>query len=367
MLEHADRNDPVERARRRSDNRSARTSHGRRRPRLRRAARATLSCSSDSVIAEHVDARDLVQIKRHPAPAAADVEHALAGLEVELGGDMRLLVGLRLLEAVGRIGEVSAAVLQVVVEEERVEVVADVVMVGDVAARLAQPGCAGTATLELAGLALAQSLAARRPPPTAWRRRPVRADRGSSRPRRSAGRPCRLRRARRRGLRTMSKQRLAVGEADGDLLAAARSVAFARLPSGSTTVMLPRSAASLSTSRADQRHRNPPSCGSRTSPLPLRRSLQLAAGGVDVAAARRAHRRRNARFEDDVAERPDPLVGRTFVGRAGPRVERDQIDLGRQAYWRISRTSSRASSSLSFLSFSITYSNVMRRALFAPG
>ena len=36
-------------------------------------------------------------------------------------------------------------------------------------------------------------------------------------------------------------------------------------------------------------------------------------------------------------------------------------------YWRISRTSSRASASLSFLSLSITYSKVMRRALETPG
>ena len=36
-------------------------------------------------------------------------------------------------------------------------------------------------------------------------------------------------------------------------------------------------------------------------------------------------------------------------------------------YWRISRTSSRAGSSLSFFPLSITYSKVMRRALFAPG
>ena len=74
--------------------------------------------------AEHVDAGDLVQIERHPAPAAADVEHALAGLERELGGDMRLLVRLRLLEAVGGVGEISAAVLPVVVEEEFVQLVA---------------------------------------------------------------------------------------------------------------------------------------------------------------------------------------------------------------------------------------------------
>ena len=74
--------------------------------------------------AEHVDAGDLVQIQRHPAPAAADVEHALPGLQRELGGDMRLLVGLRLLEAVAGIGEIGAAVLLVGVEEEVVQLVA---------------------------------------------------------------------------------------------------------------------------------------------------------------------------------------------------------------------------------------------------
>ena len=36
--------------------------------------------------------------------------------------------------------------------------------------------------------------------------------------------------------------------------------------------------------------------------LLFRRRLQLAAGGIDVAAARRAHRRGDARLEDDVAE-----------------------------------------------------------------
>ena len=72
---------------------------------------------------EHVDPGDLVEVERHPAPAAADVEHPLARLERELGGDVRLLVGLRLLEAVGGVGEISAAILAVGVEEEIVELV----------------------------------------------------------------------------------------------------------------------------------------------------------------------------------------------------------------------------------------------------
>src|SRR4029079_14573362 len=64
--------------------------------------------------------------------------------------------------------------------------------------------------------------------------------------------------------------------------------------------------------------------------LPFRRSLQLPAGGVDIAAAGGAHGRRDAAFEYDVAERPDPLGLGAFVGCAGPGIERDQVDLGRQ-------------------------------------
>ena len=64
---------------------------------------------------------------------------------------------------------------------------------------------------------------------------------------------------------------------------------------------------------------------------PDARRFELAAGGEDVAAARGAHRRRIAGGEDDVGERRDRRVRRAFVGRAGPRVERDQIDLGGNA------------------------------------
>ena len=52
--------------------------------------------------AEHVHVGDAVEVERHAAPAAADVEHLLSGLQVELGGDVRLLVLLRLLEGVRR-------------------------------------------------------------------------------------------------------------------------------------------------------------------------------------------------------------------------------------------------------------------------
>src|SRR3546814_20853677 len=78
------------------------------------------------------DVGDAVEIKRHAAPAAAYVQHALTRLQVELGGDVGLLVGLRLIEAVGRIGEISAAILPVGVEEEIVEPVRQIVMMGNV-------------------------------------------------------------------------------------------------------------------------------------------------------------------------------------------------------------------------------------------
>src|SRR3569623_2013215 len=64
--------------------------------------------------------------------------------------------------------------------------------------------------------------------------------------------------------------------------------------------------------------------------LPLRRGLQLPARRVDVAPARGADRGGDAGFEDDVREGAHALRGRGVVRRAGPGVERDQIDLGGQ-------------------------------------
>src|SRR5437660_9763486 len=51
---------------------------------------------------------------------------------------------------------------------------------------------------------------------------------------------------------------------------------------------------------------------------PDARRFELAAGGEDVAAAGRAHRRRIAGVEHDVGERLDRRVRRAFVRRAGP-------------------------------------------------
>ena len=89
--------------------------------------------------AEHVDIVMAVQIEREPAPAAADVEHLHAGLQVQLGGDMRFLVELRLLEAVLGIAEIGAGILAVLVEEQLVEAAGEVVGMLGVAPRAAPP------------------------------------------------------------------------------------------------------------------------------------------------------------------------------------------------------------------------------------
>src|SRR5688572_4729393 len=83
----------------------------------------------------------------------------LSRLQRELGRDVRLLVELRLLETVIRVGEVRAAVLQIVVEEEAIKIVADVVMVGDIPASPLRDILRAEKRLEWT-LALAERLAA---------------------------------------------------------------------------------------------------------------------------------------------------------------------------------------------------------------
>ena len=63
--------------------------------------------------AQHFGARDLVEEARHAAPAAADVEDFLAGLEVQFRRDMGEFRLLRRLEAGLRRFEIGAAVLAV--------------------------------------------------------------------------------------------------------------------------------------------------------------------------------------------------------------------------------------------------------------
>ena len=78
----------------------------------------------------------LREVDRHAAPAAADVEHALAGLQVKLGGDMAKLVLLGFLDRVRGRAEIGAGIIHAAVEEEAVELIRQVVVMRHIALRL---------------------------------------------------------------------------------------------------------------------------------------------------------------------------------------------------------------------------------------
>ena len=77
------------------------------------------------------DAIVLGGMDQHRAPAAADVEQPVARLQPELAADMVELVCLRLVDAIGEIREVAAAVDHALVEEEPVEGVRNIVVMLD--------------------------------------------------------------------------------------------------------------------------------------------------------------------------------------------------------------------------------------------
>src|SRR3546814_6392703 len=56
-------------------------------------------------------------------------------------------------------------------------------------------------------------------------------------------------------------------------------------------------------------------------------SSDVCSSDLDVAPARGADRGGDTGLENQVAERAHSLGRRAFIGRAGPGVERDQIDL----------------------------------------
>src|SRR3546814_2146942 len=60
-------------------------------------------------------------------------------------------------------------------------------------------------------------------------------------------------------------------------------------------------------------------------------SSDVCSSDLDVAPARGADRGGDTGLENQVAERAHSLGRRAFIGRAGPGVERDQIDLCGQA------------------------------------
>ena len=76
-----------------------------------------------------VDAALASGVHRHAAPAAADVEVPVAGLEVHFLEDEAELVFLRLVEGGVRGGVVGAGVGHRIAQEELVEIIANVIMI----------------------------------------------------------------------------------------------------------------------------------------------------------------------------------------------------------------------------------------------
>ncbi len=72
------------------------------------------------------------QLKRQAAPATSYIEHAGAGLQTQLRGDVTLLLGLGQFKTFVAILEIGAGVLQVGVEEEAIEFLGEVIVVGEI-------------------------------------------------------------------------------------------------------------------------------------------------------------------------------------------------------------------------------------------
>ena len=73
-----------------------------------------------------------MQIKRHTAPAAADIKHCLPRLERKFGGDMREFIRLRLFKAVRGISEVATAILALAIKEKVIKPVIKIIMMRDI-------------------------------------------------------------------------------------------------------------------------------------------------------------------------------------------------------------------------------------------
>src|SRR5712691_3567559 len=85
--------------------------------------------------ADDVRAAMLGEIERKPAPAAADFEHAPARRDQELRREVAFLGELGVIERLVAGLEIGAAVLPVGVEEQRIELAVEIVVVRDVAPR----------------------------------------------------------------------------------------------------------------------------------------------------------------------------------------------------------------------------------------
>src|SRR4029077_13330592 len=83
------------------------------------------------------DARDarraiLRKIQRQPAPAAADVEHALVLPNKKLGGEVAFFGKLCVIERLIATLEISAAILKVGIEKKRIKLSIEIVMVSNI-------------------------------------------------------------------------------------------------------------------------------------------------------------------------------------------------------------------------------------------
>ena len=135
MLEHADRDDAVEPLGHRAVVQQLER-HAVRQP-LGRGARPRLG----QLLGREGDAGDARamlarQGQRQPAPAAADVQHVqVRPVQAQLGGDVPLLGGLRLLQRLVAAREIGAGVLPVAVQEQAVEAAVQIVVMRHVALR----------------------------------------------------------------------------------------------------------------------------------------------------------------------------------------------------------------------------------------
>jgi hypothetical protein len=84
----------------------------------------------------HLRAAELGEIVRKTAPPGADVEDAVAGAGAELRRQMSFFGELGIIQGLGRRLEIGAAVLAVGIEEQRIETVVEIVVVGDIVARV---------------------------------------------------------------------------------------------------------------------------------------------------------------------------------------------------------------------------------------
>src|ERR1700730_18347058 len=84
-------------------------------------------------------AANVREVKRKPAPAAADIEHALILRNEKLCREMAFLGELRVIERLTGVLEIGAAVLAVGVQKECIKLTIEIVMVRDVAPRPRAP------------------------------------------------------------------------------------------------------------------------------------------------------------------------------------------------------------------------------------